>query len=621
MYIKSDTIEKSLAIIAFSFIIFSLIIILITPSAVIYEISIYNVYPWYFWFFILTAIFLGQLIIFKNVFYGESEKKYNGWLLGLIPILVPIIILILLPIIRGYPTYNTGDHFFQIGEIKDIIQFGNIGQDVFYPNLHILTASLILITGDSIINFVNFIPRFFFFLLPITMYLFYRIIFKNKNEMKIALLLGGSFLFFGTWFMDLFPFYQSFSLMPIIVYLYFKREKLKDTISFSLMFIIIVTSFIFYHPLNSLFLIFIFLFLAIIFYLPQKIKFLKLTEVPEKLLKEKSLNIVFFSILLFFIWYFSFSSIVGYFYKVSRSIFFGPTGSIFQSEIAIFNSYSPSILDTIKVIAYTYGSFLIVGLLSVFALTYIFIKWFRNKGNIYIRFCFIFSGIIFLFFSILSAGAIFSDFIVDLPRFMTWLTIFSIILIVIICYSLLSGFEQTNIIYKPFKKLVITIAMCTFFISITYLSLFTFYPSPIIGSGYVNPQVTKMEWKGSEWFQEHNDKQILTNEIGITIWRYYYAIYGLKKSQIILPTGEGSKPPPDHFSYNNKTFLGESFNESRYLIITYLGRIRYPESYPNYRNLWRFTPDDFDQLQNDNTVNRFYDNGGFETYLVRSSKT
>jgi hypothetical protein len=160
--------------------------------------------------------------------------------------------------------------------------------------------------------------------------------------------------------------------------------------------------------------------------------------------------------------------------------------------------------------------------------------------------------------------------------------------------------------------------MCAFFISITYLSLFTFYPSPMIGSGYVNPQVTEMEWKGSEWFQEHNDKQILTNEIGITIWRYYYAIYGLKKSQILLPTGEGSKPPPDHFNYNNKTSLGETFNESRYIIITYLGRIRYPESHPNYKKYWRFTPDDFNELQNDSTVDKLYDNGGFESYFIRS---
>lgn len=613
-FVKSDIVEKVMAIIAFSFIILSLIIIVYTQPALFYEISIYNAYPWYFWFFMLAAIFIGQLIVFKDVFYESLEKKYKGWLLGLIAILIPIIILLFLPIIRGYPTYGTGDHLYHIGEVKDILQFGNIGQNNFYPNLHILTASSILVIGGGVISIVNFISRFFFFLMPILMYLFFRIIFNKKNEMKFALILASTFLFFGTLCNYLAPFYQSFLLTPIILYLYFKRGTLKDTISFSLLFTITVVSCIFYHPLNSLLLILIFLFLAIILYLSPKIKGVNLIEVPKKILKEKSFNIVLFSILLFFAWYFSFSYIVGSFYNVFSSIFYGTSESFFESQATAFTSYSPKLFDTLKVLVYTYGFFLIVSLLSIFSAIYIFIKWQRNKQSFKLRFCFAFSGIIFLVFSVLVAGAIFSDLIVGWNRFMLWETIFSIILITLAFYSLLSDSKNGNTVTKPFKKLVTTVVVCIILVSLTFLSIFTFYTSPLTSN--VNLQVTNMDWDGAEWINEHSDKQILIDELGIAQWRFYSAIYGIQG----YPVDYIFKLPPDHFNYHNTTSLGEYYNESRYMIITHLARIRYPESYPDYRELWRFTPDDFDQLQDDDTVIRLYDNGGFEAYLVKLSR-
>jgi hypothetical protein len=153
-------------------------------------------------------------------------------------------------------------------------------------------------------------------------------------------------------------------------------------------------------------------------------------------------------------------------------------------------------------------------------------------------------------------------------------------------------------------------------LSLTFLSTFTFHPSLV--NGFVNEQVTNMDWEGTEWFKEHSNKQILIDELGISLWRYYYAIYGPKEYNLIMPVGYIYKQPPDHFNYLNKTFLGEYYNESKYIIITHLAKIRYPESYPDYKRLWRFTPDDFNQLESDETVFRLYDNGGFEAYFVKS---
>lgn len=617
-FIKSDIFEKVLAIIAFSFIILSLIIIVNTQPASFYEISIYDAFPWYFWFFMLAAIFIGQLIVFRDIFYGSLEKKYEGWILGLTAILIPIIILVFLPIIRGYPTYGRGDHLTHIGIVKDILQYGYIGQNNFYPNLHLLTASSTLVTGDSLIKIINFISRFFFFLSVISMYLFFRIIFSKKNEkneMKFALILSSTFLFFGSFCNYLAPYNQNLLLIPIILYLYFRRGTLKNTILFSLLLLIILISFIFYHPLNSLLLILIFLFIAFSFYLSPKSRNVNIIEMSEKHLKEKSLNIALLSILIFFTWYFSFSSIVGSFYHVFSSIFYSTGESFFESQITSFVSYSPTIFDSIKEIVSTYGLSLLVGFLSILSIIYNFIKWQRNKQSYNLRFCIIFSGIIFLIFIILTALAFFADFIVGWGRFILWTRIFSFILISSIFYSVISNYKNENIPIKLTKKFVTITSISIFLIFLTFLSLFTFHPAPINGSA--NMQVTSMEWEGMTWIMENGNKQILIDELGITQWRFSSAIFGVIESDAMNLLGHISRQPPVHFSYHNETSLGESYNKSRYIIISRFAKIFYPATYPNYMDQWRFTPDDFNQLQNDTAVIRFYDNSGFEAYLVR----
>jgi len=614
---KWDLDSNVMAIIAFICIILSLLIITFTPPAAYYEISIYNGYSWYFWFFILTSIFLGQLIILKDVYYKTSQKKYKDWLLGIIIILIPMVIFLFLPIIRGYPTYGFGDHLTHIGEVKDILQDGHIAKNNFYPNLHILTAGLTWMTGTNIISIANFLSRFFFFFSPISIYLLYLIIFKNKDEMKFALILASTFLFFGSFCKYIAPYNQSLLLVPIILFLYLKRGNVQNNLNFSILFVIIIISYTFYHPLNILFLILIFLFFTITFYLYPKINGINIIEDSEKKLKEKSTNIVLFSVLLFFVWYFSFSSIIGSFYKVFSSIFYGAGESFFQSQATALNTYSPTLYDTIKTIVYTYGTLLIVFLLSFFSLIYIFVLWRRNMPSFRLRYFLVFSGVSFFVFSGLLVAAFFVDFIVGWNRFFVWVLIFSIILITLAINFLLSNSKRGFNHIRSITKFVTIVFVCIFLISLTFLSTFTFYNSPLTGDA--NLQVTYMDWVGVEWITDNKNKQIVIEELGISHWRFSNAIYGVNESTLMESESISNiiKPIPDHFSYHNKSTLGEYYNESTYMIITRLARIRYPEAYPNYKELWRFTPQDFNQLQGDNSVNRVFDNGDFEAYLIR----
>jgi len=611
--------NKILAILAFSCLIFSLIIIIFTPQTAYYELSIYSVYPFYFWFLIIIIIFLGQLIIFKNVIFKINENKYHNLVLGTFIILIPIFIVLFLPFIRGYATYGFGDHLTHIGEVKDVLQEGFIGKTNFYPNLHILTAELTLVSDGNIIDIVNFLSRFFFLISPISIYLFYLLIFKNENEMKFAFVLASSFLYFGFFCKYIAPYNLSFLLVPLILYLYLKREDVHHSVNFSILFVIIIVNYTFYHPLNILFLILIFIFFSVTFYVYPKFNFLTLSEFPEKTLKERSMNIILFSVLVFVIWYFSFASIIGSFYKVFSSIFYGAGESFFQSQAAALQTYSPKLIDTIKTIIYTYGVLITIFFLSILSLTVLFFYWRKNKQDFRLRFCLLFSGTAFFVFGGLLCASFFANFIVSWNRFLVWVVIFSIILITLAFYYLLSTFTNNNRLFRWLPKSVIIFFICVILISLTFVSTFTFYNSPLTGDA--NLQVTKKDWTGVQWVTDNRNATRIIQDMGIARWRYSDAIYGVDttrkmETQFLNYMKTSIKPIPDHFSYNNKSFLGESFNISIYMIITRLARIRYPEAYPNYKELWRFTPQDFKQLEEDYTVNRVFDDDDFVVYLI-----
>ncbi|HJH26822.1 MAG TPA: hypothetical protein C5S37_08645, partial [Methanophagales archaeon] len=161
-FIKSNDenrILKIIVIICFIFIITALTIIAKTPPAGGYEISIYDAYPWYFWVFIITSIFTGQIILLKSTL--SSDKNDKLWVFGFLAILTTNIILLFMPFIRGYATYGRGDVLTHIGLIKDILRTTSFGTDNFYPLDHILTASLSYITSINVEHAVNIIPPIF----------------------------------------------------------------------------------------------------------------------------------------------------------------------------------------------------------------------------------------------------------------------------------------------------------------------------------------------------------------------------------------------------------------------------------------------------------------------------
>lgn len=145
------------------------------------------------------------------------------------------------------------------------------------------------------------------------------------------------------------------------------------------------------------------------------------------------------------------------------------------------------------------------------------------------------------------------------------------------------------------------------------ISILSFYPSRFSASS--NHQVTEMELSGMDWTFNNQNKSLSTVErSGSMQHRFSDALYGRLRRHEYLTYDDVRVP--DHFGYNETRMLGNIYDEKTYLIIPMSERIFYPEIYPEYEEYWRFTPEDYSRLEKDLSVNRVYDNGEYNTYII-----
>jgi hypothetical protein len=148
------------------------------------------------------------------------------------------------------------------------------------------------------------------------------------------------------------------------------------------------------------------------------------------------------------------------------------------------------------------------------------------------------------------------------------------------------------------------------------LSVFTVYYSPL--ESRENHQVTRMEFEGSEWVFEHSGEEgIRVSTLGWSAERYHDARYGVWNET--APQIAAEDGAPAHFNYTRYPYLGDSYQSDTNLGITRLGRIVFPAKFPDYREQWSFTPEDFARLEHDPTVDRTYDNGEFDGYRITAT--
>jgi len=102
----------------------------------------------------------------------------------------------------------------------------------------------------------------------------------------------------------------------------------------------------------------------------------------------------------------------------------------------------------------------------------------------------------------------------------------------------------------------------------------------------------------------------MTITVDLTRWE---ALFSLKNSSLLIV---GSEVPVDHFGYDHGLDLGDSYSDDTYMLFDGLTEQFYPGVYPQYKNDWKFTPQDFAKLNNDPTINLIYDDSNNQIFYV-----
>jgi hypothetical protein len=593
--IHSLSLNRILALIGVGFILLSLIIILITPSAANYEFSIYDAYPLIFWLALFAAIVTGSVILLINGVFKEQDK--SKWIWGILIIFLANSILLFMPLIRGYLNFGSGDVLTHIGWMKDIIRTGYVSSSNMYPIDHILGVILNFFTGLSFQEITMIIPALFSLFFIVSFYLLSTVIFSKQSE-RLLLVLFASILMFGNLNMAFAPNAQAFMVLPFLLYLLFKSNTFEGDQIFSILLIIICTTLVFFHPLVTLISISIFILLKIPSLISKK---LDITGAFNKNLNK----LIFLLIVLFSSW----TSYLYVLAKTAQPIFETITGSSeytteFQSYSNILGEVHVDISYLVRLIISIYGQEIILGILSLICAFYLLLKVIRGEKISNIS---LIALISFLTLFIISIFMFFINGIFGFNRIYYCAMIFSIILIPSMWFMMNSDFK-TNIILTRIVLLAVLAA-------IVWISMFNLYFSPI--TKQVNQQVTKSEYFGMITFYKYRDESYQILEYGLSQDRMYDAIYGrdYPRTNVVFSASD-SLMPPDHFGYNMTSSLGSFYNEPHYFLLTNAGKFYYPNIYPEFPQKWRFDANDFERLKTDVSVQQIYDNGNLDIRLI-----
>jgi hypothetical protein len=81
------------------------------------------------------------------------------------------------------------------------------------------------------------------------------------------------------------------------------------------------------------------------------------------------------------------------------------------------------------------------------------------------------------------------------------------------------------------------------------------------------------------------------------------------------PDMQVNQPFKDHFGYQENNSLGEQYQDNKYAAITKMDRVIYSTV---WEMVGRYNNDNFQQIEDDNTVNKLYSSRELDVYFVVS---
>jgi hypothetical protein len=582
--------SRAIAVVGVLLLVVSTAIVLTTPPATEYEISLYESYPDPFWGCVVGSLFAGALLIFRSI----GHRGERSWLLGTVLMLATDALLLLMPLIRGYVMYGDADPLTHLGYTQDIANTGATGANI-YPLAHLLVFATADATGLEMMTLAMLIPAVFSAVYFGGMIYLLLQVADSRRGFLLGLpfvllpILGYSHLLFR-------PFDFSILLIPVVLYLFFKSQRY-PTPQIRAVLVLMLLSLLMYHPLTAVFVAGVLMLYYVVQYVPR-----------VRTIYRSPTSSFGLSLAVIVSWYSNFPGVILRFDTIYR-VLFGTESSDapVQAYAQTAQDATPALIDIVRFITFRFGIELVLFALGGGLFGVAFLLTVTKRYELDMRTTVM--GAVLGAFG--AAGLLFLllDLIVTQDRPWQVAKISAVLLLGPLFHAFWSRYKRRSQSLARGSKSVVTVTILV----LVMLSTLTLYPSPL--SGMTNDQVTAMEVEGSQWLTEHETGDRELYHFDIEYRRFHHAEHGVSEG---LPFWEKFLPP--HFNYTTNRYFGQNYDSGKYVMVNRKGRIFYQETFPDYPQRWKYTPQDFQRFNRDRTVDRSYDNGDLRIYMANGTK-
>lgn len=585
------------------------IIILFTPQADGYEISVYRGYSIYFLILIFLSFIIGFGLILNDVLSTEKGR----WKLGFGIILLSMIIFLSLPIIRGYYLFASDDAMFHLGQIKQIHSTGQVPSELIYPALHILVATITEITSQPPKHTLYSIAVLFGITFTGFAYLLAKSITdRTKNSLIVfvfllTILLPGS--------VNTSPFAQSYPFIILVLYLALRNAE-TPIHRYKLLLLVVIMALVIYHPLSLIYsIVTVGLLFPVSYYksssedsiglIPRNIKYILVVGgIALYGWLSEIINYKVVDLLLYLLPYRIEKTDTGGKTDTGRGVSgsaeyaqYTPDlleGTVLGTYLSVIIEHSPTASDIVRIFVFRYGvvTLVLIGVVVV-SIHYYFTNMRQSKSSYFKPFLIIY--VIALVSWLL--GLVSNVLPILLRRLLSISTLIG---------GTITGIGAINVFCKSVsgrRKKMLSIFLIFLLLLTLMISLVVTYHSPL--DKRPNMQRTHMQVEGGDWLVDFSIREAQFQGWGFNVRRY-----SQYRPEISI---YGSNAPP-HFGYDQRKYYASIYENPVYLTVTQKGRITYPELYPNYRDEWQYYPHEFARLEQDPTIHSIYENGEFEVY-------
>lgn len=596
---KYNSTGKYLIVCSVLCILCAVLIIATTPLAEGYEISLYNVYPPQFWILLLIPLVLPIITIILKI----RITSLKTLMLLLATSAYALLLLLSIPIFRGYILYGAGDTLTHLGLIKELSINHHIGTSNPYPYIHVLIYTISQLTRCSPETVSLCIPQIFALFLVTSIYILSRALTGSQTE-SFAITSFAIIPVLGTWITTeyIMPATVGYSFIPILLYLIPKPKK---SLEYDLITLVAIACFWFIHPESVLYLCIALLTVSIC---------LKIGTVHRQTNRKYKTDLLIFSLFLgigFLLWALTTPSMESPLRVIYNAIVLDTrlTEAVIPSTIQSLGNWS--VYDIIRRGILEYGQllpfFIIAAIYASKIIKDAYSKEDTSPSNLIITSLFI-SYCLFAIFT-LTFGTLVSAHIFRQLKYPYLLSVFLVGLF----------FARTGDIWsQPGRATKLgNIIMTLLILSAPIIAISNTYPSP--DTHKFNYQVTLSDVSGMNLFLNHRNVDYPIVEM---IWRSYQSrfadyIMGIqspKENIRRLYAAEDLTPP--HLGYDTNYQLGSIYNQTTYMLAYPPAYQFYSSVFPNDKASQRYSQDDFQMLYRDETVNYISNNGQLKVLLI-----